>query len=331
MKKEYDNFYRESISHVNVEEKPHLLKKENKYLIMGSCFAENLFRYFHKNYIDCQFSPFGNIYNPVSLASSLNLLCGDKTILEKDIFIHRELWRHFAFDTEKCCTNKNLYLNEINNTLKQTQDYIKKADNLILTLGTSFVYRNINSGKIVNNCHKLPSSNFLRENMSIIEMHDSLSDAIKKVKLINSRIDIILTLSPVRHLRDSATDNSLSKARLRCLIDQLSTGHDIWYFPAYEIMLDQLRDYRWFGDDLAHPSDKAVEYIMERFTKAATDGNFQSYIQDMEVLNKSLNHRILHPETEESMKFKKSVEKRCKILREKYKSMNIPDREFTTC
>ena len=321
MNQKNDQFFQKNFTYVSIEQSTRLLKKEDKNLFLGSCFAENLYSYYRNNNINSFFSPFGNIYNPLSLASSLKLLCSHDTISEKSIFKHKGLWRHFAFDSSLCKTEKLNFLNSIRASLKYGQDYLKSTDNLILTLGTSYVYKDVNNGIIVNNCHKLPAERFLRENIPIDVMKKALIDSINFVKAINKNINVIVTLSPVRHLRDNPVGNSLSKARLRCLIEELSRETDLWYFPAYEIVLDQLRDYRWYGDDMAHPSDKAVEYIMERFIGSAADSEFQNYLDDMIKLNNSLNHRVQHEDTEETRSFLQFRKKYFQSLIKKYPSM----------
>lgn len=306
-----------STSPVKIPKPLRLLNKEGSNLFMGSCFTENLYHYYQNSYIDCLFSPFGNIYNPLSLSNALQLLCHSNRIDEKDVFIHRGLWRHFDFDSRLCSNEKDSFLSTINNSLAQAREYLKSSTYLFLTMGTSYVYKNMKTGNVVNNCHKLPGKDFKRVNTSVSLMRESMSSALNNIIKINPQIQIILTLSPVRHLRDKATENSLSKARLRCLIDELSEDFDFWYFPAYEILLDQLRDYRWYDKDLVHPSEIAVDYIMERFIESSATDDFKNYLKDIKIMNNLLNHRVLH-ESEESSKFRQTRLRRFKELIEQY-------------
>ncbi|MDA3811358.1 MAG: GSCFA domain-containing protein [Spirochaetaceae bacterium] len=324
-----DKFFINSFSFIDISSPEKLLKKESKNFFLGSCFAENLFNYYESHYIDALFSPFGNIYNPLSLAASIKRICTEKLILEDEIFIHKELWRHFDFDSEKSRINKKEYLEKINTAITEAHQYLINADNLILTLGTSFIYRYKKTGAIVNNCHKLPADSFSRENSTVELMLNELLESLNLVKSLNANIKIIVTLSPVRHLRDSATENSLSKARLRCLIDELTQSiNNSWYFPAYELMIDQLRDYRWYGEDLAHPSKQAVSYIMERFINSAADTDFQKYIIDIDKLNKNLDHKILNKETNESHKFEKNRIENFQRMAAKYPQMLTLQKRF---
>ncbi|MBI9096985.1 MAG: GSCFA domain-containing protein [Spirochaetaceae bacterium] len=326
-----DLYLRDSISYVNIHGPDRLIKKEARNLFLGSCFAENLYNFYKKNYIDCLFSPFGNIYNPLTLASSLSRLCIGTPLVREELFCHREMWRHFDFDSRMISTDRDEFLRIINNNLAEAHDYLKKCHYLFLTLGTSFVYRNRETEQVVNNCHKLRADNFTRENASINEMKKSMGYALESVKNFNPEIQIIITLSPVRHLRDNAVENSLSKARLRCLIDELcAQSSNMWYFPAYEIQLDQLRDYRWYDRDLSHPSPIAIDYIMNRFIHGAADDNFISYLEDMEKLNGILSHRILHHETKESVRFQKSRKLKFNQMIEKYPEMHLLKEQYKT-
>lgn len=316
-----DRFIQNSITYVKIKKSPEPIGKEGSGFFLGSCFAESLFDFYKNHYLDCLFSPFGNIYNPVSLAQCLESLCRSEPVREQDIFRHRELWRHFNFDTRLCTTDKEKYLLQINNAGSEAHEFLKNSSYLFLTLGTSFVYINKKNNQVVNNCHKLPGSDFTRVNMPIPAMSEALAGALQKVRDLNPDIKIILTLSPVRHLRDSAEENSLSKARLRCLIDELTDSPTVWYFPAYEILLDQLRDYRWYDNDLAHPSQKAVQYIMDRFIDAAADEDLKNYLEDVNKMNSLLSHRVLH-ETDESEKFRRDTVEKFAQLITRYPTMN---------
>lgn len=313
-----DSFLEKSTSYVKVLPPENPIPLKGFHFFMGSCFAENLFTYFYERYLNCTFSPFGNIYNPLSLAGSIHLLCSEEPISDNSLFQHRELWCHFDFDSELSAPSRSVYLNRLNRSLEKGRAEIRRTTHLYLTLGTSFVYRLKESGKPVNNCHKLPDTLFSRECASISEMRDELIGAFSALDMINPALKIIITLSPVRHLRDNPVENSLSKARLRCLIDELMKEREIWYFPAYEILLDQLRDYRWYGPDLAHPSPQAVEYIMERFVEAAADKDLQICLKKMSRLRNRENHRILHPDTAEAEKFIRSTSELFRISAAEY-------------
>lgn len=317
-----DSFTARSVTYVKTEKSPYPIGYKDRHFFMGSCFSEYLYSYMKERFFNCSFSPFGNIYNPLSLASSLEMLSSEKKISDEEIFENRGLWRHFSFDTALSHPDRNEYLSAINRSLENGRKLIRNASRLYLTLGTAFVYRRQDTGEIVNNCHQLPFGDFSRDCASIEEMRESLSAAITQLHKANPDLKIIMTLSPVRHLRDSPEENSLSKARLRCLIEEMRRDFDFWYFPSYEIMLDQLRDYRWYGADMTHPSQTATDYIMSRFFESAADEDCLEFLADMEKLRNRLNHRILHPGSSEAIKFRKSTFMAIQSYNDKYKGMS---------
>lgn len=313
-----DNFFKESYSYVPVDSPSFQIQRTDKHFFLGSCFAENLYSYYNQYYLPCHFSPFGNIYNPLSLSKSIEILCNDKLFDLNNIFEHIGLWRHFDFDTKACLTQKKEYEAVIKKEIELKSKALADANYLYLTLGTAYVYKDKKTGEVVNNCHKLPSSHFIREKASIEIMKEKMASAFSRLLEVNSKIQIIISLSPVRHLRDSPQENSLSKALLRCLIEELIDDFPLYYFPSYEIMLDQLRDYRWYNNDLAHPNDQAVEYIMKRFIDEAGDETLKEYLQDIKKLNNRLNHKILHKEIEESQRFIEGTQNYLDKMKQKY-------------
>ncbi|MBN2657745.1 MAG: GSCFA domain-containing protein [Spirochaetales bacterium] len=313
-----DSFTARSVTYVDTGKSPFPTGPEDSHFFLGSCFAENLFNYMNDRFLNCSSSPFGNIYNPLSLAASIEMLISGKPIPEDEIFENRGLWSHYSFDTSLSRSDRKAYLSAISDSLEEGRRQIRSCTRLYLTLGTAYVFRCKNSGDVVNNCHKLPSSEFTRDCASIPEMVKSLSSALAGILKINPDLKIIITLSPVRHLRDNPVENSLSKARLRCLIDELQEKFDFWYFPSYEIILDQLRDYRWFAADMTHPSPQASDYIMERFFEASATAETRELLKDMNNLKRRLTHRILHKETEEAQNFLISTGKAIEDYLKKY-------------
>lgn len=313
-----DRFIEDSVTYVKVNRPAFYISHRHSHFFMGSCFASNLYHYMGDRFFNCSLSPFGNIYNPLSLAKAITFLCSDFLLTGNDIFEYRGLWNHFAFDTDRSRTEPEQFLEETNRALTDAREQIRKCSHLYLTLGTAFVYRLKKNNLVVNNCHKIPSNQFNRDCASIEEMKDELSSALKALIQINPSIKIVLTLSPVRHLRDNPVENSLSKARLRCLIDELSQDIDFWYFPAYEIMLDQLRDYRWYGDDMTHPSQKASDYIMERFFESSADEDCHLFLKKVEKIRKRQSHRVLHPDREEAREFRKQTAEQIAALTIEY-------------
>lgn len=313
------NFYLNRFTRIKTEPFASKVTTEDSLYFAGSCFAENLSRYWKDNFLPAVLSLFGSSYNPASLRDGFSLLCGGDGIKEEELFCHKELWRHSLFDTAMTDTDRSLLYRRINRELATHRTLLAAADHLVLTLGTAFVYEDRKNGRIVNNCHKRSRQDFRRYALSADEISSALTELTSSVRSLNPGIRLILSLSPVRHLRDKGTENSLSKALLRCGMEEfLKTAEKAVYFPSYEIMLDELRDYRWYAEDMCHPSEEAVGYIMERFCEASADEDLREYLVKAGALRQILNHRILHPGTSESKSFIKQKAKKIQDFRERY-------------
>ncbi len=295
------------------------IKPGEPLFMAGSCFAAALYDWWKARYLPVHACPFGPSYNPLSIKEGFALLCSEKSIQQEELFIHQGLWRHKLYSPSAAGTDRTATLENMNRNLAQSRKALTESPFLILTLGTAFVYEEKSGDGVVNNCHKLPASNFKRRRLSPKEIEQALEETAALVKKLNPHIHIILTLSPVRHLRDKAEENSLSKALLRCgMEDFLQKEKDRAYFPAYEILLDELRDYRWYADDLCHPSNTARDYIMERFCEAAGSPALRHYIKEAEKLRKLQNHRLLQPQSPQTETFLKSREKKLADFFQKY-------------
>lgn len=316
-------FLQNSVTPVSVTPPERKISPGEGTVFMGSCFAEYLHRYYRRLLLPGYWSPFGNIYNPLSLAQCLELLIEDpdrivSSIIEKNLFEHNGVWRHFAFHTKDCVSQREDYLKIVANHLSQGHVQLKEAGTLVLTLGTAYVYRLRETGEVVNNCHTLPQKLFSRELVSISQGAEKLEKALGALVKLNPGIKIVYTLSPVRHLRDKPEENSLSKARLRCMIEEVQGRVPGWYFPAYEIVLDELRDYRWYAGDLCHPGPEAVEYVISRFVEAGFDDPGREFVDKIQPVLKGLAHKPLRPEGEEYRKFVAALERKYRELEKQF-------------
>jgi hypothetical protein len=314
---------KKSITPVCVMKPPFLADMQEYFFFMGSCFSEYLYKHLKKHLFHCCTSPCGNTYNPLSVASGLDMLCRDHMIGEDEVFQYLGLFRHFAFHTKACMPDKDAFLAAINRRIDAARAFLRKTGVLVITLGTAYAYIYGKTGCVVNNCHKLPASDFKRTLVGRDEIADTLGKTLEALKKKLPRLLTVITLSPVRHLRDRADENSLSKAVLRCAIQDLLSLPDTWYFPAYEIMLDELRDYRYYADDLCHPSDTAAGYIMDRFCESCLTEEAQRFINEVARLRKALDHRPLHTQTDLYNTFKEGLEKRLAALRKQYPMLPI--------
>ena len=317
------SFYDRQFTRIAIKEFPDKMTPGDMLYFGGSCFAENLYTYWQDHFLPSVLSPFGSTYNPLSLRDSFTLLCEEGDIKEDELFFQRDLWSHSLFNTTVSRADKNELLNVLNLELRRHRELLMESGFLILTLGTAFVYEEISSGKVVNNCHKRAGSDFRRYAMKPENVAEALKELSNRVRSINPSLKIILSLSPIRHLRDNAAENSLSKAVLRCGIDDyLQSCEDdepgSFYFPSYEILLDELRDYRWYADDLCHPSRAATSYIMERFCETAADKALLSYMDEAESLKNLLEHKLRFPDSPEAVGFTEKKEQKLRDFQNKY-------------
>lgn len=282
---------------VDIEESRRKIGYEDNILFIGSCFAENIGNKLQENKFNTLINPFGIIYNPVSVANTILSILDKKKFTEEDL-IFNNLWHSFYHHSKFSNEGKEDCLKNINISCIESSDFLKKTDFLVITFGTSWVYEYIKTGKIVSNCHKLPSKNFNRYRLSIDYIVELYIQLIEKIREQNPNIKIIFTVSPVRHWKDGAHGNQLSKAVLQLAIDKLvQSFKNIWYFPSYEIVMDELRDYRFYDRDMIHISEEAVDYIWQRFIETFIDNKSQSLMGQVEKIKKALAHRPFSSES----------------------------------
>jgi len=296
---------------VQIPSSPLKIGYEDHVMALGSCFAENIGKKMSGAYFLIDVNPFGVLYNPNSIKNSLELLLHDKSFTIDDIFEHNSLWQSFTHSTQFSDSNAQVCLENINSRLSVARSFFKQSKILIITFGTAWVFEDINTKQVVSNCHKLPSQNFIRRRLTVQEIVDSYVSVITKMLANNPSLQIIFSVSPIRHWKDGAHENNISKSTLLLAVDELQKHFDqVHYFPAYEIQIDELRDYRFYASDMLHPSDVAVDYIWEKFCEtyfSSVTQEVKSYVQQ---LNSDLAHRPLHPDTKEFLLFKKNTENR---------------------
>ena len=243
-------------------------------------------------------NPFGVIYNPRTICKSLQILIGKKVFTEKDLFYHNETWNSFSHHSRFSNPDKDACLDLINREIEASSLILQNASFLCITFGTSMIFEWKKTGEVVSNCHKLPSAEFIHRSLTIEEIVADTKDIIKQITAINPTIRFIFTLSPVRHLKDGAAGNSLSKSILRVAIDNICKDTGAFYFPSFEIMMDDLRDYRFYADDLCHPSSQAVDYIWEKFAGTFFSTETNAVIQAVNKIGLAIRHRPFNPDSE---------------------------------
>lgn len=264
-------------------------------LTVGSCFADEFGLWLLNNKFNVLVNPFGTRYNPISIHK--NILGSIATALDSRLFIeHHGLWHHLDYHSQWSGPNKDDLSMSIKRDQQRVKDYFQKADVLVITYGTAWVYHHIGLDSLVSNCHKLPGGDFEKRLLSVEEITQSFDTVYSEVKNIRPDIRIILTVSPVRHIKDTLVLNSASKATLRLACHALSnTYQPVEYFPSYEIMMDDLRDYRFYDRDKIHPSEEALEYISHKFSDQYFDHDTKSFIEKWNTIRQAMEHRPYHP------------------------------------
>lgn len=281
------------------------LKHDGSVLLMGSCFSDNMGVRLQGAMVDAVINPFGTTYNPISLCECIDILVSGKSVAADDMFSANGLWNHFMFHSRFSGMNREAAMENMNASIMRGHEQLARCSHLFVTLGTSFVYRLAESGLVVNNCHKLPSANFVRSLCSIDEIVKALDCIAAKVHGFNAGASIIFTVSPIRHLADGLPMNHLSKSLLTVATHQVVSLHSAYchYFPAYEILNDDLRDYRFYAADMAHPSDVAVNYVWELFKTAFFNDTERQKAEQCERLSRMLAHKPMSSNTEAVKQF----------------------------
>ena len=272
---------------------------------LGSCFAVNMNEKLDYFKFQNSCNPFGIIFNPVSIEKIISKAINQESFTENDIFFHNEQWHCFDVHSELSDSNKEALLQNVNQLLQSTNNQITQSTHVIITYGTAWVYRNIQSNEIVANCHKVPQKQFEKEILSVETCIKSIENTIKLIQKVNPNCKIIFTVSPVRHIKDGFVENQQSKSHLITAIHQILNPKSkiLNYFPSYEIMMDELRGYRFYAEDMLHPNQVAIDYIWERFAVTWISETTHKTIEEVDVIQKGLAHRPFNPDSELHKKF----------------------------
>lgn len=236
-------------------------------MFIGSCFASEIGDKMGEGKMDVLINPAGVVYNPVSVGNTIDMLIENKIFETKDLYSYKGISLSFSHYTDFTSDNALQVLAKINSATDKAAHFLKRARFLFITFGTARIFRFNETGKVVSNCHKLPSSQFTREILSVDQITSAWDDILNRLHSFNPDLRVIFTVSPVRHWKDGAHGNQVSKSILFLAVEKL-LGHNIvsGYFPAYELLMDDLRDYRYYADDMLHPSRTAIDYIWNAFT-----------------------------------------------------------------
>ena len=302
------------------------INHKNKSVFIGSCFAENIGNKFLQYKFPADLNPFGVIYNPISVKKSLEILIEKKSFGKKDLYFHNENWFSFYHHSSFSDIEQNNCLEKINTRILSSSDFLEKADFLFITFGTSYVYELIESQQIVSNCHKLPAKHFNRYLLSVDEIVENLKELIEKLHQFNKNLKIVLTVSPVRHWKDGARENQISKSTLIIAINELMKEfRQIEYFPAYEIVMDELRDYRFYDEDMFHPNATAINYLWKKFNDIYFNNRTKQLCSEINKLIQAMGHKPFNPHSENHKKFLKSHFEKTILLNKQYPFLDLTE------
>lgn len=295
---------------------------EQHFLLLGSCFAETIGRKLLEYRFTGDVNPFGVLYNPFSIADALERLNENRPFVVSELFNYDGWWHSWAHHGSFSAKTQEQALANINTTYSVAAERFEQTDVLILTFGSAWVYEH--DGSVVANCHKVPEREFMRRRLSVDEIVERYTVLLSRLLKNRPHLRIVFSVSPIRYLRNGATENQTSKAILLLATEALCRQFEAAiYFPSYEIVLDELRDYRFFADDMIHPSSMAVEYVWERFCAAFFTEKTLELLPQVAKINKALQHRLLKADSEAYRRFTEQIECELAELKQKYPYLNI--------
>ena len=297
------------------------INHEQQLMVLGSCFAENMGERLKQLQFKANINPFGILYNPLSIATALVHILEPKLYTDADLFEYNGCWHSAMHHGCFSSSDKATTLASINARIKEAHQQLSDTTEwLILTFGTAYVYTQKEDNRVVSNCHKLPERYFNRGMLEVNEIVIVYEQLLKRLREKRPNLKVLFTVSPIRHIRDGLHANQLSKSTLLLVIDKLCKMQpdSNYYFPSYEIMIDELRDYRFYADDFVHPSNLAIEYIWQRFSSTFFSSNTKNIMQECEKIDKLLQHRPLFPDSDEYKSFLRQTVLKIEQLKRKY-------------
>ncbi len=305
------------------------IRHSHKILLAGSCFTEQIGHKLAQHKFETLQNPNGILFNPVSIAEAVLSYVQDKEYTENDLFYFNELWSSWHHHSRFSGIDKLEALKNINHSQHVAHAFLKKADWLMVTLGSAFVYETAQQEgdniRVVANCHKVPTDKFNRRLLSVPEIEKVLSSMIEAVQAFNPAVKFIFTISPVRHLREGFIENNRSKAALMQAVHMLANNESVFYFPAYELVIDDLRDYRFYAEDMVHPNYAATNYVWEKFVLTCIEETDQKLMKEIAVIIAAKNHKAFNPTSEQHKKFMQTSLDKLMNLKEKYSYIDFAE------
>lgn len=293
---------------------------------IGSCFAENIGQRLLDNKFQLSLNPMGIIYNPISIAETLACILNKKQFTKSDLFEHESQWHSFLHHGSFSNADPNQCLTAINTQLEEAGSLLPNLDTVLLTLGTAHCFKYMDSGKVVANCHRLPNQQFERFRLSTKQVIQALQPALEQLKAAAPKVRVLLTVSPVRYLRDGLVESNRSKASLLLAVDTLVEQLDfVSYFPAYELVTDELRDYRFFDTDMAHPSRLAIDYVYDRFQETYMKEQTLQLNRQLSQIKCAMAHRPKNTNQASQIEFKQQQRSKIQEIQNRYPFLDMKD------
>ena len=293
--------------------------------LAGSCFTEQIGQKLSAHKFRIIDNPNGILFNPVSISKSVLSYIQNKQYSEADLFYHNELWGSWEHHTRFSSVSKDTCLQKINASQSAAHGFLKNADWVLLTLGSAFVYE-LENKQVVANCHKVPTDKFKKRVLAIDEVVTVLENLLLNLKAFNPKLKIIFTISPVRHLRDGFIENNRSKAILINSVHHVVDKYEhAFYFPSYELIIDDLRDYRFYAEDMVHPNYAATNYVWEKFVTTCIDPSSQILMKEINTINAARHHKPFNPASQAHQKFLKINLAKIEKLKEQFPYLNFEE------
>lgn len=291
-------------------------------MLVGSCFTDHMSARLRAMKFNVQENPNGILFNPLSIARAVDSWLDVKQYNPDDLFHHQDLWHSWDFHGRFSHPVQDTCLRQINDAVRNARYFLEKTSWLMLTLGSAFVYEAASG--VVANCHKLPANTFVHRLAGLTEVNNALHQMIERLLQVNPGLKILFTISPVRHAREGLIENNRSKGVLHLSVMEMQQRFEqVAYFPAYELVIDDLRDYRFYAEDMIHPNHAATQYVWEKFRDACFDEETLSWIQEMEPLSIGMKHRPFHPDTEAHRRFLDNMYDRSVRLQQRYPFVDL--------
>lgn len=302
---------------------PAFIDHSQKITLIGSCFAEEMGRFLTDHQFNCLVNPNGILFNPMSIAFALESYIADQ-YPEKDLIKSEGLFRNLHYHGKLSHPDENVLRNELAASCHEAHEHLKNSHWLLITFGSAYVYRHLKSGQIVANCHKLPQAEFRKELLSVEEVVDRYTALFSSLNDLAPRLRIVLSVSPVKYIKDGLVENNLSKSILIQSVHELVKRHSCCsYFPAFELVNDVLRDHRFYAEDLAHPNEQAIRYAWNQFSESAFSDATKNLNKRIRSILNDASHKALHPGTEQHRAFQEAFLGKCESLEKEFPFLNF--------